>query len=67
MSLYEVLVIAAFVFGSAFLAGWIISVVAEKMTEDSADIAEQDAAELMKQANKPTRRVRAGQPWSEHE
>ena len=65
MSLYEFLIIAAFVCGSAFLAGWIISVVAEKMTEDSADIAEQDAAELMKQANKQTRRVRAGQPWSE--
>lgn len=65
MSLYEFLIIAAFVLGSAFLAGWIISVVAEKLTEDASDIAEQDAAELMRKANKPTRRVRAGQPWSE--
>lgn len=65
MSIYEFLIIAVFIGGSAFLAGWIISVVAEKMTEDAADIAEQDAADLMKQANKPTRRVRAGQHWSE--
>jgi len=63
MTIYEAIILIVFVFGAAFLAGWIISVVAEKMTEDAADIAEQDAAELMRQANKPARRVRAGSSW----
>ena len=65
MTIYEFLILAAFVLGSAFIAAWIIAAVADKMIEDAADQAEQDAAELMRQANKPTRRVRAGQPWSE--
>lgn len=65
MSAYEFIVFVLFICGAAFISGWVIAVTADKLTEDAAEQAEQDVAELMKKANKPTRRVRAGQPWSE--
>lgn len=64
-TLYKaIILLAATVFGAALIS-WFIAIVVEKMTHSAAEQAEEDARKTMEQANKQTRRVRAGQPWSE--
>lgn len=63
MSDYQFIAYIIAAFCIICICAFAVAACIEKMTENASDIAEQDAVELMRQANKPTRRVRAGSSW----